>query len=60
MAIDTEDKRRSTVGLWAVIRVLPVPNGSINAGDRAHLWVYRGHFDVVAIALDAIFFGVNA
>ncbi len=41
MAIDNENKRRS------VIRVFPVPDGSINAGDRRHIaGFYRGLADV--------------
>lgn len=55
--INTENKRRSVVGLWAVIRVLPVPDLLVDAGDRAHIWIYRGHFDEDH---NAIFFGINA
>lgn len=41
MAIDNENKRRS------VIRVFPVPDGSINTGDRRHIaGFYRGLADV--------------
>ncbi len=41
MAIDNENKRRS------VIRIFPVPDGSINAGDRRHIaGFYRGLADV--------------
>lgn len=37
MAIDTEDKRRSTLS------PLPDADSSINAGDRLHAtWNYRG------------------
>ena len=36
MAIDTEDKRRST------LRILPVADGSIAGQDRVHIWIYRG------------------
>ncbi len=37
MAIDTEGRRRST------LHVLPVPDGTIAAADRAHvLWIYSG------------------
>lgn len=37
MAIDTENKRRSVLG------VLPVPDGSIDAPDKLHLWeIYSG------------------
>lgn len=41
MAIDSEPKRRSAVGTWGITRVLPVPDGAIGAGDRAHLHVYN-------------------
>ncbi len=37
MAIDSEGRRRST------LHVLPVPDGTIAAADRAHvLWIYSG------------------
>lgn len=37
MAIDTQNKRRST------LRVLPVPDGTIGAADRAQVvWQYSG------------------
>lgn len=37
MAIDNENKRRSVIGIF------PVPDGSINAGDRRHIaGFYRG------------------
>jgi len=42
MAIDTENKRRSTHGIWAVCRILPVPDNSMTIEDRWHLWLYRG------------------
>jgi len=57
--IDSEDKRRSVVGLWSVIRVLPQPNNEIDSGDRAHLWVYRGMFEDEDED-NAVFFGMNA
>ena len=37
MAVDTQNKRRATVG------VLPVPDGTIATADRQHvLWIYPG------------------
>lgn len=36
MAVDTENKRRST------LRVLPVPDGEIDQADRQQVWVYSG------------------
>lgn len=44
MAIDTEAKRRSTLGTWAIDRVLPVPDGSDadSASQRSHMYVYSG------------------
>jgi len=41
MAIDTEDKRRSTHGI-GFYRVLPVPDGTIGDADRAHIFIYSG------------------
>lgn len=42
MAIDTENKRRSVLGVWGFMRVLPNPTDStINEGDRRHLWGFR-------------------
>ena len=56
MAIDTQTKRRSTLGCWAAIRVLPVPVIGISAADRAHLYIYSGIdiTDVVASVTVAI------
>jgi len=41
MAIDTENKRRSVLGIWGGVRVLPVPDGTVGVRDRKHLWLYR-------------------
>jgi hypothetical protein len=39
MAIDTRDKRASAM----LVGILPVPNASIDLGDRTQLvWRYRG------------------
>lgn len=40
MAIDTERKRRSTLGPWGSCRVLPVPDGTISLLDRVNVWLY--------------------
>ena len=41
MAIDTENKRRSVQGYS--IGIMPVPDGTIDASDRATLaWLYAG------------------
>ena len=37
MAIDTETKRRSLFGYSGPSLVLPVPDGTISAPDRAHI-----------------------
>lgn len=42
MAIDTQDKRRSTLGLLAGPRIHPLADGSIGVQDRVHLWLYSG------------------
>jgi len=46
MAIDTEDKRRSAMArIYGVIGagIAPVPDGTIDASDRAHITgFYRG------------------
>ena len=42
MAIDTENKRRSMLGVMSIMRILPVPDGAIDAADRAHMYIYRG------------------
>jgi len=42
MAIDTENKRRSTLQIQGVIKILPVPDGSIDDPDRTHVWQYSG------------------
>jgi len=42
MAIDTVNKRRSTLKVISSVVPLPVPDGNINEGDRIHIWNYRG------------------
>lgn len=42
MAIDTQTKRRSTLGMKAGPRVLPVPVSGVNLADRMHIWLYSG------------------
>lgn len=42
MAIDTEEKRRATLGVWSFQRVLPVPDVGIDANEREHVWIYSG------------------
>lgn len=43
MAIDTQSKRRATLGLLAP---LPVPDGAIGASDRrGALWIYGAFVD---------------
>lgn len=51
MAVDTETKRRSALGmLLTALVVLPVPNATIGRADRGHvLGIYRG-----GIATDAV------
>ncbi len=42
MAIDTENKRRSVMA-YAGTGMMPVPDGTIDASDRATLaWLYAG------------------
>lgn len=48
MAIDTENKRRSTLGLWGGPRILPRPDGAFDAPDSRHLWIYRGLVPIFA------------
>ena len=38
--IDTENKRRATLGVWGFMRVLPVPDGTISLLDRVNVWLY--------------------
>jgi len=46
MAIDTQDKRRSTIA------VHPVPNSGIDAGDRQQVvWIYRGIAAAAPVAI---------
>jgi hypothetical protein len=54
MAIDTENKRRSVQGYS--IGIMPVPDGTIGAGDRANLaWLYAGiTYDVVAALIGVL------
>jgi hypothetical protein len=41
--IDTENKRRSVMPLYSMLTVPPVPDGVIDASDRAHArWIYSG------------------
>ena len=41
MAFDTENKRRSKASYYR--RLLPIPDGTIDQGDRQHkIWKYRG------------------
>ncbi len=48
MAIDTEDKRRS-----AGMQVLPVPDATIDQGDRQHVSrIYRGILAGVLVLFD--------
>lgn len=44
MAVDTAAKRYSLVGLAAPVpSLLPIPDGTVEAADRAHLlWLYSG------------------
>ncbi len=42
MAIDTENKRRSTLGLGSGPRILPRPDSVVGAEDRLHFWIYAG------------------
>lgn len=37
MALDTRDKRGSAVGVNSVSPILPNPDGTVDAGDRAQL-----------------------
>jgi hypothetical protein len=52
VSIDTENKRRSALGLGGYTRVLPVPDDSVGAIDRPHV---IGSFarDISAITADA-------
>ncbi len=40
--LDTPDKRRSALDVWATTRILPVPNSGIDVGDRVQMYLYRG------------------
>jgi hypothetical protein len=40
--INTEDRRRSTLDIWATTRILPVPNSDVDTGDRVQMYLYRG------------------
>lgn len=40
MAIDTEEKRRATLGVWGIVRVLPVPDVGIDVAEREYVWLY--------------------
>lgn len=42
MAIDTETKRRSTLRPIPSIPVLPLPDGTVDRVDSAHMFVYSG------------------
>lgn len=42
MAIDTEEKRRSTLGVLAIVRILPVPDPGVDAAERMAVWLYSG------------------
>lgn len=47
MALDTRDKRLSALGRsLPFLTVYPIPDGTIDAGDRLQLaWLYRGFAD---------------
>ena len=51
MAVDTANKRFSIVHFGCPWRgILPIPDGSLDAGDRIELeYLYRGFFDVWAV-----------
>jgi hypothetical protein len=40
----SENIRRSVLSTVAISRVLPIPDGNINAKDRRHVWMYRQYF----------------
>lgn len=40
MAIDTENKRRSTLRLPWMPLVLPLADGGVSLADKAHMYVY--------------------
>jgi hypothetical protein len=56
MAIDTEDKRRSVVGVFRALTIPPVPDSSISGVDKQHTaGYYRGiaaQSPVVVVAVD--------
>lgn len=55
MAIDSENKRRSVLGVRGWWRILPVPDGQITSPDRSHLWQYSGiPIGLAAAAADII------
>ncbi len=48
MAVDTENKRRGAINLLP-LTVAPVPDGTIDAADRAQAaWVYSGIASIFA------------
>ena len=55
MAIDTEEKRRSVSGYAGGSPVLPVADGTVAVGDRAHVaWLYSGfNYTVLVTATPA-------
>lgn len=45
-AVDTQDRRSSVWSARRMRRVLPVPDASVDTGDRAQVaFAYRGFFD---------------
>lgn len=53
MAIDTEGKRRSTLGCWAALRVQPKPDGLIAIYDRQRMLIYSVLAEGVTAAFGA-------
>ena len=41
MAMDSEDKRCSAANIM-ILNLLPVPDDSVSAADRAHIDIYSG------------------
>jgi hypothetical protein len=53
MALDTANKRGSTIGEFSFLEVLPFPDSSVDAGDRQQVaWTYRGILAGASVAID--------
>jgi hypothetical protein len=52
VALDTANKRASSVGLLGLMLAPPIPDGALSAGDRQHVsWSYSGILAATVAAL---------